>query len=68
MDVWRVALYGGAFVLALRALTSLMTTYRNRALRQFEHEQALAEQARAKEKADRVAAEKAAKKQRVAMR
>ncbi len=68
MDVWRMALYGGAFVFALRSLTTLMTTHRNRQLRQLEHEQALAEQARAKEKAEQKAAEKAAKKQRAGVR
>ena len=58
MEVWQIVLYAVAALVAIRSLTSLMTAYRERLLRETaEQEQAhqRAQQARAK-------AEKAAQK------
>ena len=57
MEVWQIVLYGVAALLALKSLTALMTTYRERLVREaaeLEQEQRKQEQARIR--AERAAA------------
>ena len=56
MEVWQIVLYGVASLLALKSLTSLMTSHRERLVRQFaEKEEEERREAEARAKAARVA-------------
>ena len=61
MEVWQIVLYGMAALLALKSLTSLMTAYRERLLREAaEHEEELRREEHARIKAEKAAARKKA--------
>jgi len=54
MEVWQIVLYAVAALVALRSLTSLMTAYRERLLRDLaEHEEAIKREAQARAKAEK---------------
>jgi hypothetical protein len=61
MEVWQIVLYGVAALLALKSLTSLMTSYRDRLVREAaEREEELRREELARIKAEKAAARKKA--------
>ena len=59
MEVWQIVLYGAAALLALKSLTSLMTAYRDRLVREAEDSaEALRREEQARIKAEKAAARK----------
>jgi hypothetical protein len=61
MEVWQIVLYGVAALLALKSLTSLMTSHRERLLREATaHEEELRRDEQARIKAEKAAARKKA--------
>ncbi len=59
MEVWQIVLYGTAALLALKSLTSLMTSYREQLLREAaEQEEELRREEQARIKAGKAAARK----------
>jgi hypothetical protein len=60
MEVWQIVLYGVASLIALKSLTSLMTSYRERLLHQLaEKEEEERHEAEARAKAARAAEKRA---------
>jgi hypothetical protein len=56
MEVWQIVLYAVAALVALRSLTSLMTAYRERLLREIaEQEEAFKREEQARAKAEKAA-------------
>jgi hypothetical protein len=61
MEVWQIVLYGVAALLALKSLTSLMTSYRDRLLSEADdREDELRREEQARLKAEKAAARKKA--------
>ncbi len=61
MEVWQIVLYGAAALLALKSLTSLMTSYQERLEREAaRREQEEQKQERARARAERAAARRKA--------